>query len=75
MPPADPAERRYDVYRELFRITEWRGGAIYRTKSQFVGWFPMEDVDANVPALSGLLYVAASDEFARNNMTIRTRKE
>lgn len=72
---SDPAERRYDVYREKYKITEYRDGAVYRTESQGVGWFPMEDVDANVPAISGIGYVAANDEFARTNMTIRTRKE
>lgn len=70
----DPADRKYDVYRSLYRILEYRDGAVYRTAHVSTGWFPAEDVDANVPAISGVQFVAADDEFARSNMTIRTRR-
>lgn len=71
MSAPDPAERRYDVYQSLYRIDEYRDGAVYRTTLLSTGWFRKEDV----PAISGLLCMAASDHFARTHMTIRTRKE
>jgi hypothetical protein len=75
-PPApDPADRKYDVYQSLYAIIEYRDGAVYRTNFVETAWFPKEDVDANVPAITGFQYVAASDEFARAHVTIRTRKE
>jgi hypothetical protein len=73
-PDPDHTDFLYDVYREKYRILEWRAGAVYKTESLGVGWFPMEDVDRNVPAVTGVIYAAADDEFARENMTIRTRK-
>lgn len=65
------AEPRFEVYMELFRITQWRDGCVYRTESLGCSWFPKAVVDANHPAGSNLMYVAASDEFAATHSTIR----
>jgi hypothetical protein len=65
------AEPAYEEYRELFRITEWRDGCVFRTESLGYGWFPQAEVKANRPAESDLIYAAASDEFAQTHMTIR----
>ena len=65
----------YEEYREKFRITEWRDGCIYGTVSLGCGWFPQEEIHGNLPAVTKIMYVAASDEFAKNNMTIRRAKK
>jgi hypothetical protein len=67
-------ERLYDVYVSKHKITGYREGAVYSTLLLETGWFPQEDVNANIPDISGILYAAASDEFASTHMTIRTRK-
>ena len=61
----------YEVYMELFRITQWRDGCVYRTESEGCAWFRKALVDANRPAETNLMYVAASDEFAATHSTIR----
>jgi hypothetical protein len=62
---------KFEVYRQLFRITEWRDGCVFRTEPVRYDWFPEAVVDANVPRTTNLIYAAPDDEFARNNMTIR----
>jgi hypothetical protein len=64
-----------EAYREKFEITEWRDGCVYATRSLGCGWFDVDEMNANRPAETGVMYVAASDEFAQNNMTIRKKKE
>lgn len=61
----------YEQYVEAFEVTEWRDGCIYGTKTLGCGWFPTARVKANIPRDTNIVYVAASDEFAQNNMTIR----
>jgi hypothetical protein len=61
----------YEEYREVFKITEWRDGCIYKTVSLGHGWFSKDIIDINKPDESNLIYAAASDDFARENMTIR----
>ncbi len=65
----------FEVYREKVQITQWQDDAIYRTRSLEVGWFPEAEVKANRPRESGFMYVAATDDFANNNMTIRKVRE
>jgi len=67
-------DTRYEEYREKFRITSWRDGCVYGTVSLGCGWFPAEEIQANRPGSTGIMYVAASDEFARNHMTVRRAK-
>jgi hypothetical protein len=64
-----------EVYREKFEITEWRDGCVYNTRTLGCGWFDADEVQANRPGSTGVTYVAASDTFAKNNMTIRKKKE
>jgi len=65
---------KYELYMEKFRITEWHGDTIYRTQTLGCDWFPAETIDGNYPHYTGFMYVAASDEFAQNNVTIRRAK-
>lgn len=65
----------FEVYQELFVITAWRDDAVYRTDSQGHGWFPESVVKANRPRSSGLIYAAPSDEFSRQNSSIRVRRK
>jgi hypothetical protein len=73
--PAPPPLAVYEVYRARFQVVEWKEGAIFRTKSLGTGWFPESEVEANRPRDTSIIYVAASDEFARTQMTIRLKKE
>jgi hypothetical protein len=68
---ADALDRRYEVYVELFQITMWRDGCVYATESRGCGWYPKTLTDANRPAATWLMYVAASDEYAQTHSTIR----
>ena len=62
---------QYEVYRELFLVTEWRDGAVYRTISRGHNWFLTSVVDDNRPRDTNLIYASASDEFSKSNSTIR----
>jgi hypothetical protein len=68
-------ELKYEVYVEVFYIQMWRDNAVYRTESGGCRWMRKEIVDANMPTLTNVIYAAANDEFANNNMTVRRRKE
>lgn len=65
----------YEVYIEAFVIQEWKGDTVYRTTSAGCRWVDKKVVDNNLPNLTNVLYVAASDEFANNNSSIRRKKE
>ena len=43
----------YEVYREVYQVTDWRDGAIRSTESQGARWVSQTDVDANRPAEIG----------------------
>ena len=65
----------YEVYREKFTITEIRDGCVYKTKSLGCGWFDeMEVKQARTLKVGDIGYAAATDEFARNNCTIRKKR-
>jgi hypothetical protein len=64
----------YELYRAKFEITQWKNGAVFRTKWLKTGWFDAKIVDENKPRETNIMYVAASDEFANNNMTMRKKK-
>lgn len=53
---ADEQPREYEVLREVFRVTEWRDGAVYKTESQGIGWYDEAVVKANRPADTNLIY-------------------
>jgi len=65
----------FEVYVERFLITEWKQGCVYKTKSTGCYWKPESEVKANRPGMSGVIYCAANDEFAQNNMTIRKARQ
>ncbi len=64
-----------EQYREKVQITKWRDGAVMETRSLGCGWFAEDVVEANKPRESGIMYIAASDDFARNNMTVRVARD
>ncbi|WP_188187516.1 hypothetical protein [Nonomuraea sp. SYSU D8015] len=47
---------KFEVYKEKFRVTEWRNDQVYSVESMGAGWFPEDEVKANVPSESGFLY-------------------
>lgn len=59
----------YEVRRELFRITEIRDGATYKTESLGIDWFDMALVDSNKPRESNLIYASVDND----EMNIRRR--
>jgi hypothetical protein len=61
----------YELYQEIFEITQWRDGCVYKTISLGTDWFDESVSKENIPSKTNLLYVAANDEFARTHMTIR----
>ena len=61
----------YEAYVEVYVILEWRDGAVFRTESVGHRWVSMETTKANHPNVTNVIYAAANDEFAKNNMTIR----
>lgn len=58
MSDADDAPREYEVLREVWRITEWRDGAVFKTERQGIGWYDEATVKANRPADTNLTYTA-----------------
>ena len=64
----------FELYLEEFEVTAWKDGAVYKTKSLGARWFLQNSIDANKPSKTNRLYVAASDDFANSNMTIRRFK-
>ena len=51
---------QYEVYKEVWKITEWKDGAVYRTESVGSGWFLEAVVKANRPAVTNLIYSVPS---------------
>jgi hypothetical protein len=64
----------YEVYCERFLIVEWRYGTVWKTQSLGCGWFDEDGVKKNRAEDTNVLYVAATDDFARNNSTMRKKK-
>lgn len=62
----------YEVYREVYQVTDWRDGAIRSTESQGARWVSQTDVDANRPADTGLVY--ASPPSSYRGATIRAAR-
>jgi len=58
----------YEVWREVFRITEWRDGAVYRTISEGHRW-----VDHGVSPPRGYIYAPPSEDPPNTAMTIRRK--
>jgi hypothetical protein len=46
----------FEVYKEKFRVTEWRNDQVFSVESMGEGWFPEDEVKANVPSESEILY-------------------
>lgn len=55
------ADEEYEVWREVWKVTERRDGAIYKTEKVSEGWFDMEFVKANQSSGSDTLYVMGGD--------------
>lgn len=67
----------YEVYRERFRVTEWRNESVFRTVSEGHTWVPMSTIEANVPRQTNVTYASVSDGVAEQMATTirRARKE
>ncbi len=63
----------YEVYVEIFYIQEWRDNSVYKTASGGCRWISKAIADANIPSATNVMYVAANDKFAQENMTIRRK--
>jgi hypothetical protein len=59
----------YEVYVTKAKVTVNAKGEIIKTEILETGWFPEEET--RHPSVPGIFYVAATDEFAKNNMTTR----
>lgn len=66
----DPGEIVYELYRERYRITEWRNGTVYAVESEGCHWVEDSVYDANVPAVTGILYASVTDH---DGVTIRRK--
>ncbi len=58
-----------EQYVEVFEVTEYRDGAVFRTKSHGHQWVPLGEKPP-----TGWLYVAPSDEFSKTNPVVRMKK-
>lgn len=65
---------QYEVYREVFSITEWKDDAIYTTVSLGYGWYDMDMVDANQPKQTNLIYAPPSTTNHDVAMPIRRKR-
>lgn len=59
---ADDQARQYEVLREVWRITERRDGAVFKTEYQGIGWYDETLVKANRSADTNLTYQAPSTD-------------
>ena len=66
----------FEVFKERWRITEWRDGAVYKTKKVDEGWFDDAVVEANRPAETEIIFVPpGSDHPMARQQTIRVKKD
>jgi hypothetical protein len=63
--------KHYELYMAIHHITARKDGAIFHT--QLIGneWVDEDIVTANDSTETNIIYIAASDDFANSNMTIR----
>ena len=63
---------KFERYMEKFIVTQWKDGCVYKTQSLGCAWFPDDVInDHRDPSV---MYVAASDDFARTHASIRRQK-
>src|SRR5208337_3988554 len=65
---AEVEKMEYELYVEKVQITQWRDDSVYGTISLGTNWYPENVVKANIPRQTWVMYIAANDEFAQNNM-------
>jgi hypothetical protein len=54
------SELKYDLFREVFEIVEWKDGAVYLTETRGLKWIPEEEFRNNRPQETNLIYVPAN---------------
>jgi hypothetical protein len=64
-------KQKYELYRQLFYITEWRDGCVFRTRPAECGWYPESTIKANEPRKTNLIYSVVDVDF----MTIRIARK
>lgn len=65
-------EGRIEVLRTVWRITERRGGAVYRTEKVGTEWVPYDSVAGRMGTVGDLFYGSPPDDF--KGLTIRRVK-
>lgn len=50
-------EAEYELWREKWRITEWKDDSVYKTEKFDEGWWPMAEVNANLPRETNVIFV------------------
>lgn len=66
---------KYELYRELHRITEWSNdGAVKETETIRTDWFDKDVVHSNIPGETNLIYAMPSDEYSQTHTCIRKVK-
>lgn len=46
----------FELYRSQWRVTAWKDGAVYQTELVTTSWFPVDQVENNKPAETGVTY-------------------
>lgn len=67
---------KYEYYQEKFQITaRFPTGEVKTTKSLGCDWFHQDEISGNKSWETNIMFVAASDDFANTNMTVRKAEE
>ena len=51
----------YELYRARYRILEWRDDSVYKTEFVDTGWFGEDEIEANKPSETNMLFVTSND--------------
>jgi hypothetical protein len=51
----------YELYRARYRILEWRDDSVYKTEFVDTGWFGEDEIEANKPRETNILFVTSND--------------
>lgn len=67
-------EIEYESYCEVWRITEMRDGAVYKTEKVGKAWVPMGAYGDGVKGVGGLIYAALSTNDPEVNTLLRRKR-
>jgi hypothetical protein len=49
----------FEVYKERWRITEWRDNSVYKTEYVDEGWYDEDEVLANKPRKTNIMFIVS----------------